>query len=458
MTQASSLWEGQIVNNEFHLKKYLGGSDQSRVFLTEYSGQQAAIKLISADAGNLERQLQRLELAEKLSHPHLVRIFRTGRCRLDTTDLIFAVMEYAEENLAQIVPERRLTAEEARQMLDPALEALSFLHGQGYVHGRVKPANIMASGDKLKLSSDCVCKAGEPFPIAGKPGPYDPPEAATDGTSPGADVWSLGMTLTEVLTQRLPRFNEQGIPVLPADIPQPFLDIVRGCLHGGSQHRWTIAEIAARLHPKQALPQQQAAAETHEKSSRQQFLVPGMILLAIVVTVIALGLLRRQPTKPDQPGSEEGGRPPQQGSISPPVTSPTRTKPSPASPRSGAPAATTTSPRPAAPTATTPPATTRSAPAGGEVVHRVLPDVPQSALDTVQGTVRVNVRVQVDRAGNVVGTGLENTGPSKYFARLAEQAAQKWKFAPSTEDRRQYVLRFEFTNEDVRAAAAKASQ
>jgi len=449
MTQASSLWEGQIVNNEFHLKKYLGGSDQSRVFLTEYSGQQAAIKLISADAGNLERQLQRLELAEKLSHPHLVRIFRTGRCRLDTTDLIFAVMEYAEENLAQIVPERRLTAEEARQMLDPALEALSFLHGQGYVHGRVKPANIMASGDKLKLSSDCVCKAGEPFPIAGKPGPYDPPEAATDGTSPGADVWSLGMTLTEILTQRLPRFNEQGIPVLPADIPQPFLDIVRGCLHGGSQHRWTIAEIAARLHPKQALPQQQAAAETHEKSSRQQFLVPGMILLAIVVTVIALGLLRRQPTKPDQQPASEGAGRAQQGSISPPVASPTRTKPSPASPRSGAPSS-SPSASPAAPT--------YNAPAGSEVVHRVLPDVPQSALDTVQGTVRVNVRVQVDRAGNVVGTGLGNPGPSKYFARLAEQAAQKWKFAPSQNDRREYVLRFEFTESDTRVAVVKTSK
>ena len=84
-----------------------------------------------------------------------------------------------------------------------------------------------------------------------------------------------------------------------------------------------------------------------------------------------------------------------------------------------------------------------------------MPDVPQSALDTVQGTVRVNVRVQVDRAGNVVGTGLENTGPSKYFSRLAEQAAQKWKFAPSQNDRREYVLRFEFTNEDVRAAATR---
>src|SRR5215470_798619 len=357
MTQASSRWEGQIVNNEFHLKKYLGGSDQNAVFLTEHNGQQAAIKLIPADAANAERQLQRWELAKRMSNPHLVRIFQTGRCRLDTTDLIFAVMEYAEENLAQIVPERRLTAEEARQMLDPALEALSFLHGEGYVHGRVKPANIMASGDQLKLSSDCVSKAGEPFPLVGKPGPYNPPEATTDGTSVGADVWSLGMTLTEVLTQRLPRFNEQGIPVLPADIPQPFLDIVRGCLHGNPQHRWTIAEIAARLHPKQALPQQQAPAETHEKSSKQQFLVPGMILLAIVVTVIALGLLRRQPTKPET-ASEETGRPPQPGSISPPVASPTRTKPSPASPRSGAPASSPSAP---------PTEITRSAPAGSEV-------------------------------------------------------------------------------------------
>src|SRR5215472_15472513 len=414
MTQASSLWEGQIVNNEFHLKKYLGGSDQSRVFLTEYSGQQAAIKLISADAGNLERQLQRLELAKKLSHPHLIRVFQTGRCRLDTTDLIFAVMEYAEENLAQIVPERRLTAEEARQMLDPALEALGFLHGQGYVHGRVQPANIMASGDQLKLSSDCVSKAGEPFPLAGKPGPYNPPEATTDGTSPGADVWSLGMTLTEVLTQRLPRFNEQGIPVLPADIPQPFLDIVRGCLRRGGRSRLTVEDIYAHLHSGKPLPIEKEPAAPQAKPGQQRFGGPRVIALALLVAlIVAVGFLRRPSTKQEQKAPEEGSRPAQQGSISPPVASPTRTKPSPASPRSGAPA----SSAPASPAATT-----HNAPAGSEVVHRVLPDVSQSALDTIQGTVRVNVRVQVDRAGNVVGTGLGNPGPSKYFARLAEQA------------------------------------
>src|SRR5262249_33486028 len=281
MTQASSLWEGQIVNNEFHLKKYVGGTDQCAVFLTEYRGNQAAIKLIPADAANAERQRQRWELAKKLSHPNLVQVFQTGRCRLDNTDRVFAVMEYAEENLAQILPERRLTEEEARQMLDPTLDALSYLHGQGYIQGHLKPANIMASGDQLKLSSDSVSKAGEPFPNSGKAGPYDPPEAANGLTSSAADVWSLGMTLAEVLTQRLPAVKEQADPILPEGLPPLFLDIVRGCLRRDPQHRWTIAEIAARLHPKQVLQQQQAPAGTQEKSSRQHFLVPGMIALAI---------------------------------------------------------------------------------------------------------------------------------------------------------------------------------
>ena len=445
MTQASSRWEGQIVNNEFHLKKYLGGSDQSAVYLTEHTGQQAAIKLIPADAANAERQLQRWELAKKMSHPHLIRVFQTGRCRLDTTDLIFAVMEHAEENLAQIVPERRLTAEEARAMLDPALEALSFLHGQGYVHGRVKPANIMAAGDQLKLSSDSVWSGG-PFTDLGKTGAYDPPESVTDGTSASGDVWSLGMTLTEVLTQRLPRFNtERGIPVLPADVPQPFLDIVRGCLRRRAQSRLTVGDITAHLHSGRPLPIEKEPAAPPEKFSKQRFLVPGMIALAIVLTIIALMLLRGSP-KPGQAAPEETSRPPQ------PVTSPTRTKPSPASPRSGAPASSTSS------SSVPPTATTRSGPAGSEVVHRVLPEVPENAQETIQGTIRVGVRVEVDRAGNVVGTGFENPGPSKYFSRLAMDAAQKWKFAPSQEERRQYSLRFEFTESDTRASAVRTSK
>jgi TonB family protein len=40
------------------------------------------------------------------------------------------------------------------------------------------------------------------------------------------------------------------------------------------------------------------------------------------------------------------------------------------------------------------------------------------------------VRVGVSPGGNVVKTTLETPGPSEYFARLAQQAAQRWKFTP----------------------------
>ena len=116
-------WEGQVVNGSFPLRQYLGGSDHSAVFLTERRGrepQKAAIKLIAVDPANTATQLARWEFTAKLSHPHLLRLFETGSCQLDNVVLLYVVMEYAEENLAQILPQRALTPREARELLEPA--------------------------------------------------------------------------------------------------------------------------------------------------------------------------------------------------------------------------------------------------------------------------------------------------------------------------------------------------
>ena len=107
MTQSWKQWEGQILNGKFHLRQYLRGSEHSAVFLTEDSEQglqEAAIKLIPANPDNAELQLSRWEEAAKLSHPHLIRLFQMGRCQLGTRDLLYLVMEYAELDLAQILP------------------------------------------------------------------------------------------------------------------------------------------------------------------------------------------------------------------------------------------------------------------------------------------------------------------------------------------------------------------
>ncbi len=258
MTEASKQWEGQIVEGIFPLRQYLGGSDHSAVFLTEHGAgepKKAAIKLFPADPATADSQLASWEFASQLSHPNLLRIFRVGRCRLGGDDLLYLVMEYAEEDLADILPQRALTAEETRDMLFPVLDALEYLHGKGFVHGDLKPANILASGDHLKLSSDAISRIGEAQSASKRARAYDAPEAASGMLTPAADVWSLGMTLVEVLTQHLPEWQSgpNREPVVPANLPAPFLEIARQCLRLEPQRRVSVADIAERLNARAAV-------------------------------------------------------------------------------------------------------------------------------------------------------------------------------------------------------------
>jgi serine/threonine protein kinase len=92
--------------------------------------QPVAIKLVQANAENPELQLSWWELAAKLSHPNLLRLFQRGRCQMDGTELFYAVMEYAEESLGQILPYRPLTPAEVRDTLQPVLDALAYIHAR----------------------------------------------------------------------------------------------------------------------------------------------------------------------------------------------------------------------------------------------------------------------------------------------------------------------------------------
>jgi TonB family protein len=261
-------WEGQVVDGAFSLRRHLGGSDHSVVFLTERGEgktQKAAIKFVQADAANAELQLSRWKQAARLSHANLIKLFETGRCQLAGMDLLYVVMEYAEENLAQFLPQRALNPAETRDMLEPFLDTLTYLHGQGLVHGHIKPSNILALDDQLKLSSDTLCRIGESSAAAEKPDVYIAPEAATGAISAPRDIWSLGATLVEALTQRVPEQGQsagQEDPTLPDTLPEPFLDIIRHCLRRDPQRRWTVAEISTRLNPPATPPAATVSTQT----------------------------------------------------------------------------------------------------------------------------------------------------------------------------------------------------
>jgi TonB family protein len=542
MAEASKQWEGQIVDGIFSLRQYLGGSDHSAVFLTEHGTdkpQKAAIKLFPIDPATADAQLLRWESASKLSHPNLLRLINAGRCTLDGNELLYLVMEYAEEDLADILPQRALTPEETRDMLCPVLDALEYLHGKGLVHGDLKPANILATGDRLKLSSDAISRTGEAQSASKKAGAYDPPEAAGGILTPAADVWSLGTTLIEVLTQHLPDWQPgpNREPVVPVNLPAPFLEITRHCLRLEPQRRISVAEIAARLNPGAAVasvsvaaagasggpsvgpvavarqlspaaprpvasvpvpPRAAARMQTNphrppaykESRARSWFLVPLIVAaLAFAAILTVPRFLTHHPETQSAP-AVASDKPSGPRAVSKPAESANSSKPKMKPERDTATSQTAKSAVPETPKAeqrTTPPpamdamkptsekehpgtapavsATPASGgiakPAAGgialgkgEVLDEVLPDVSPRARATIQGKVRVSIKVHVDQAGSVSGAELDSAGPSPFFADLALQAARKWAFTPPEVNGRsaasEWRLRFEFTQKDTK--------
>lgn len=495
MTEAATKWVGQVIDGKFRLGEFVGGDEGSSVFLTDYDSPdvgKAAIKLVPADSPEAEGLLARWRHAAKLSHPHMIRLLDMGRGELDGAPVLYVVMEYAEENLSSVIARRPLAPAEARAILGPVVDALAYVHAKGFVHCRIKPANVMAENDLLKISSDGLCRIGEFSGSVGKPGVYDPPEAAGGRISPAGDVWSLGMTLCEALTQRLPVWERtnQAEPALPSTLPAEFLDLARHCLRRDPQLRWSVADISVRLLPNAPTPPKQIIRGAKYSFERRRFVgtaAPiGLALLAILAaarvfhhhphaerahTVSAAGAAETpaqpkvqpplhaavQPKPEKKPATAEAVAP--VAKPTPPIVPPTASKPAehvvetPAPKKSVAASAVTPTPappaRPKAEAPTQPPAATAvsSGAVRGKVVKQFLPDASQKARDTIRGKVRVSVKVQVDESGRVTEAALDAPGPSQYFAERTLEAAKLWLFAPAKMDghnvRSQWVLRFE---------------
>ncbi|PYT73606.1 MAG: hypothetical protein DMG39_05995 [Acidobacteria bacterium] len=117
--------------------------------------------------------------ASKFSHPNLLHLPPGGHCQFADMDLVFAFLEYAEEDVAHGLPDRPLTEEETRKVLGSRLDALSYVHGKGFAHSHIKPSHIRVPENQFRLSRDTVIHLGEPRPAYRPVDAYDAPEVAT---------------------------------------------------------------------------------------------------------------------------------------------------------------------------------------------------------------------------------------------------------------------------------------
>lgn len=301
---------------------------------------------------------------------------------------------------------------------------------------------------------------------------YDAPERANGTAFPASDIWSLGVTLVEALTQRTPDWNRSGTtgPAIPESVPQPYFGIARRCLQLDPSLRCTPSDIEALIGLAQAHPQLARHIDDEDaiaKSKAPMFIGTAILLVAAIAVAIALYWMRsHQPQSSSPAGEQQQTQAPAPAPAQPQTAAPAQPARAQQQPAANAPQEQQPQSQPpvAAPAQTPPasevpapsnPAPVTATPAGGgavvkgTVAQEIEPVVSESAGRSIHGTIRVKIRVHVAPDGNVSNATFDSEGPSRYFAKVAMQAAQQWKFKPARVNGHaapgEWTLQFQFT-------------
>jgi serine/threonine protein kinase len=574
-------WEGLTIDGKFPLLEWLRGSTRC-VFLTVRQGaQESNIKLIAASGTDADQYLAHWETSKALSHPSLARVFDTGTTSIDSSDLVYVVTEKKEMFLSELIPRKALNGDTAKAIIMPVVDALSFLHEKGIVHGNVKPANIVQIGQQWKLAADEIASSTADEKPTREPDTYDAPEFATEKLTAAADLWSLGIITIEAFAQKTPMWDRTAHADLgvPDFIPEPFREIAQGCLRWEPSRRISTAQIKALLdqampaspEPKTKTPSDlpaQTSSPPHENvtavpeppakvapvvddsfqakspprydtwveeesaeftprsrlfgnleeesepRSMGWLIFFGIVALVVIAAVLAVrGYWSEfwrpaqtentpqasQPPPPSQtppaastndqgapataspvpapnsaqpaPEANQTGAPPatasqgqQQAQSSPPVARPVpESQPPAASSTHEPPAPSAAQNEPAEPAKKAEPKAEHQAPrilnAKGAVEKRVLPAVSPGASQAMRRPVDVEIRVSVNERGTVENAHYVTQGAGNYFARIARQAAESWKFKPPVTNGHsrssQWILLFRFERKNVNVTATE---
>ncbi|HWO27076.1 MAG TPA: protein kinase [Kofleriaceae bacterium] len=201
----------EIIAGRYRIERLLGAGASGRVFLAadEVAGRSVAIKMFFAAGARggaaYERFVREARLASALRHPSLVEVYDVS------VERGFLVMEYLPGgSLAPRIAGTPLPQAQARRMALDLLGGLEVAHHRGVVHRDVKPANIFFDArGTAKLGDFGVAHLVDlgQTQTGGLIGTlaYMSPEQITGAPiSIAADLYSVGVTLFEAITGRMP--------------------------------------------------------------------------------------------------------------------------------------------------------------------------------------------------------------------------------------------------------------
>jgi serine/threonine-protein kinase len=211
----------------------------------------------------LKNFLREAKSAAQLNHPNIVTVYDAG----EQSGRYYIAMEYVDGNTLKEIVRRRgaIAPGGVLHVLVQMCEALAFAHEKKIVHRDVKTANTMWTRDrKAKIMDFGLAKVVEEVRnhttlVSGTPYYMSPEQTLGRNVDSRTDLYSLGVTIFELATGRLP-FTEGNIPyhhvhtpppdprAIKPDVPPLLATIIERCLRKDPAERYqTAREILAEV-------------------------------------------------------------------------------------------------------------------------------------------------------------------------------------------------------------------
>ncbi|HTW23153.1 MAG TPA: protein kinase [Candidatus Baltobacteraceae bacterium] len=259
-----------------------------------------------------DRFLREIKLLASLNHPNIAAL----RTALTLDNQLVMIMEYVDGvTLASRLQQGPVQVADAVYYIDQVLAALVYAHQMNVVHRDIKPGNMMLTQQGVvKLMDFGIARPGNEAGMTitgttlGSLNYMSPEQVKGESVDARSDLYSVGLSLYEILTGRLPFRGDSGYSLMVAqlqqlpeppivlrpDLPQALNDIILMVLAKEPEKRFQSA-TALRNALKSALPQGAAAGIGAGRSG-----VPSATTIFMDPTVAATAPSAQPPTAPMQ--------------------------------------------------------------------------------------------------------------------------------------------------------------